>query len=73
MITKLLSTVKQVRFEDTDGQVIGRIERDARGICKLIGERPTHGHYQVVVYNNPLRKDDRGWVSAHTPRVDLIS
>lgn len=62
MTIKLLSTVKQLRFEDPNGVVLGRIERNARGVCVLIGEKPTRSHYQVVVYENPLRKEDRSFI-----------
>lgn len=71
MITKLLSTVKQVRFEDHNGKVIGRIERDKRGICKLIGQKPDYAHWQVVAYFNPARAEDKTFITPQ-PRQDLV-
>lgn len=63
MNIKLLSTVKQLRFEDANGVVLGRIERNPRGQCVLIGFKPNFSHYQVVVYENPLRKEDRTFIA----------
>lgn len=63
MNIKLLSTVKQLRFEDANGVVLGRIERNVRGQCVLIGHKPTGSHYQVVVYENPLRKEDKTFIT----------
>lgn len=63
MITKLLSTVKQVRYEDHNGKVIGRIERDKHGRCKLIGQVPTYAHWQVVVYFDITRRDDKTFIT----------
>ena len=63
MILKLLSTVAQVRYEDAGGKVLARIQRDKRGVCVLIGEVPSdRPHYQVVVYVNPLRAEDKTFV-----------
>lgn len=67
MITKLLSTVKQVRFEDHTGKVIGRIERDKHGRCVLIGQKPEYAHWQVVAYFD-LRGEDRTLITP-TPRT----
>lgn len=69
---KLLSTVKQLRFEDADGKVLGRIERNVRGVCVLIGERPLdRPHYQVVVYFDERQREDRTFVpSRPQPRLE---
>lgn len=68
MNIQLLSTVKQLRFEDANGVVLGSIQRDPRdrdprGKCVLVGLKPTFSHWQVVVYNNPLRKEDRMFIA----------
>ncbi len=63
MNIQLLSTVKQLRFEDANGVVLGSIQRDPRGKCVLTGLKPTFSHWQVVVYQNPLRKEDRTFIA----------
>ena len=64
---QLLSTVKELRYEDAGGKVLGRIQRDKRGKCVLMGERPTdRPHYQVVVYFDFKRAEDKTFVPSRT-------
>ena len=50
-----------MRFEDSNGNVLGRIERTGKGNeARLVGEQPTRGHYQVVRYFTG--EEQRGFV-----------
>lgn len=55
MITKLLSTIRQITYEDANGVVLASIVRqgDARGGKeKFLGKIPTGPHFVAIHYWN---------------------
>jgi hypothetical protein len=69
---KLLSTMEEVRFEDVNAQVLGRIKRTGQGNdAILIGERPLRAHYQVVRYFTG--EEQRGFVVPKAARPEVAA
>lgn len=62
MILKLLSTVREIRWENASGEILARMAR-RQGRVQLSGSVPTAAHWQVVVYNDG-RENDRTFIAS---------
>jgi hypothetical protein len=60
---KILSTIKEIIYSDSDGVIIAHISRDKSGKIIVKGSIPAGPHWCKIVYIDPLRKPDESFVA----------